>query len=108
MGSHRHTRSFWEGLLAEVQRGESDEAVARRHHVRPRTLKWWRWRLGREGSRARARAPRLLPVVVKHAPIVEHSPSDVAVVVADLRVHFQVGTDVGYLAALVGSLRRSC
>jgi transposase-like protein len=103
-----HPRSFWEGLLAEVHHGESIEAVARRHQVRPRTLKWWRWRLRRDESRARPRAPRLLPVVVRHAPVIERAPSDLAIVVADLRVHFQVGADIGYVAALIGSLRRSC
>ena len=107
----RHPRSFWEGLLAEVHQGESIEVVARRHQVRPRTLQWWAWQLRREAGRGKSRAPRLLPVVVRHpsaTPIVEHRASDIAVVVADVRVHLQVGTDVAYVSALVAALRGSC
>jgi hypothetical protein len=111
MGSTRHARSFWEVLLAEVDRGESQDVVARRHQVRPRTLQWWCWRLRREASGAKERVPRLVPVVVRQGlatPIVERASAEVAVLVADVRVHFQVGADIGYVTALVAALRRSC
>lgn len=109
MGTRRHTRSFWEALLAEVDRGDSVEAVAGRHRVRPRTLTWWRWHLGREASRLRPNGPRLLPVVVRDAPpVVERATSEITLVVADVRLQFDVGVDTSYVAALVGSLRRAC
>ena len=107
----RRPRSFWEGLLAEVHRGESIEAVARRHQVRPRTLQWWAWQLRREAGRGKPRAPRFLPVLVRQpsATSIEERPaSDIAIVVADLRVHLHAGADVAYVSALVAALRRSC
>ncbi|MEO8801154.1 MAG: transposase [Polyangiaceae bacterium] len=59
----KHPRGFWLELMGEVEAGATVAEVARRHHVKPGTLTWWRWRLGRE--------PRMLPVLTR----VEARPS---------------------------------
>ncbi len=103
----RHTREFWARLVSEVDRVGSIEAVARRHGVRPRTLIWWRWRLG-QGPRRPRRKARLLPVVVREAPAVFERPVLVEVAIRDVALRLETGTDVQYVASLVGALRSSC
>ena len=100
----RHPRSFWKRLVAETERGGSIGPVARRHGVRPRTLTWWRWRLRHEESGSGA-TPQLLPVVVEgHGP----TPRLLEIAIADVRVRVEVGSDVAYVATLVGALRSRC
>lgn len=103
----RHSRDFWAQLIGEVEQGGSVEAVARRHGVRPRTLIWWRWRLG-QGPRRSGRKARLLPVVVRERPVVFERPALVEVVVRDIALRLETGTDVHYVAELVDALRSSC
>ena len=100
----RHPRSFWKRLVAETERGGALGPVARRNGVRPRPLTWWRWRLRHEEAGSGA-APQLLPVVVEgHTP----APDLVEIVIADVRLRVDVGSDVAYVAALVGALRSGC
>ena len=94
----RRGREFWQGLVAEVDAGERVADVARRHHVQPGTLSWWRWKL--RGAR---REPLLLPVVVRH-PVVE-GVDTIEVRVGDLSVRVRSGSDVAYVAALIAALR---
>jgi len=95
-----HGREFWAQLVAEVDGGEHQASVAKRHHVKHRTLTWWCWRLRSE----RRVQPRLLPVVLK--PAVSAPDSVLEVVVGDVRIRVPVGADAEYVAALVGALRR--
>src|SRR5262245_25994137 len=45
----RRSAKEWSRLLDELERsGESPTAFARVRGIRPDTLKWWRWRLGRK------------------------------------------------------------
>ena len=103
----RHSREFWVRLVGETERGGTLEAVARRHGVRPRTLVWWRWKLGR-GPRPAARKARLLPVVVRRPTVVVERAVLIELAVHDVAVRMQTGTDVQYIAALVRALRSSC
>ena len=97
----RRGRAFWDRLFEEVERGENVASLARRHRVKLSTLKWWCWRLRTES----AGDQRLLPVVVRAAaPRFDEVP--VQVVIGDIGVRVAVGTDVSYVAALVGALRR--
>jgi transposase-like protein len=101
----RHPRSFWKRLVSETERGGSIGPVALRHGVRPRTLMWWRWRLRHE-PHSEVVTPRLLPVVVEgHGGPPLHR---VEVAVGDVRLRVETGTDVAYVAALVGALRAGC
>jgi hypothetical protein len=44
-----HTSAEWAELLRELERsGQSPATFARSRGIRPDTLKWWRWRLGRK------------------------------------------------------------
>jgi len=92
--------------VAEVERGGTIASIARAHGVKSKTLAWWRWTLRREAARGVA-APRLLPVVVSEA--VTTAGERIAI---DLRegvsVRVPVGSDVGYVAALVAAVRATC
>lgn len=103
----RHSRDFWLGLIKEVERGVSIEAVAKRHGVRPRTLVWWRWKVGQGPRKSRSKA-RLLPVVVRQQPVLLQRPALVELAIRDVALRLETGTDVRYVAALVGALRSSC
>ncbi len=62
---------------------------------------WWRWRLRHEPEHGVA-SPQLLPVVVESRGV---APSHrVEIAVADVRLRVEAGTDVAYVAALVGAL----
>ena len=99
----RHSREFWQRLVLEVAAGATVGDVATRHGVRPRTLAWWRWRLGAES------APRLLPVIVsRRNTSADVQRKGVEVVVSDVRLRIEVGADVAYVAALVDALRGAC
>ncbi len=77
------------------------------HALVERTFCWWRWRLGREpGAPDRTSDVRLVPVEVAK----ESAPSgDVVVLaVAGIEIRVEIGTDIGYVAALVGELRSRC
>jgi transposase-like protein len=95
----RRGREFWRGLVEEVEAGERVVDVARRHHVQPGTLSWWRWKL--RGTR---REPLLLPVVVRPSTVTE-SADAIEIRVADLSIRVRSGSDVAYIAALVAALR---
>lgn len=105
----RHNREFWEAAVRDVQAGQDVAAVAKRHGVRPGTLSWWLWNLRRTrpktGKRRRAETgAAFLPVVVAE-PIITSRMIELEV--AGTRLRVEPGTDVEYLAALVGALR-SC
>jgi len=97
----KHARSFWEQRVADVERCGSVEDVAHRHGVKPITLRWWRSQLRRE----QAESPMLLPVVVRSgAAPTSGAALEIAIGGAVMRV--AVGTDVEYVAALIGAVSR--
>ena len=105
----RRSREQWAAVIEELgASGESAEGFCRRRGIRPRTLSWWKWKLGSSPHRSAPDAAiRLLRVAV--------SPergrtvaSGVVIDVADLRVHVEVGTDVAYVIALVEAIRSRC
>jgi hypothetical protein len=102
----RHDREFWERACREVRQGAKTGDVARRLGVRPRTLAWWCWRLGRKKTARRTRRAKFLPVVISGAqPIVA---TRLELDANGVRVRVDVGTDVRYVAALLNALRASC
>jgi hypothetical protein len=104
----KHGREFWAGLSAEVDAGRSVDAVSKRHRVRPKTLSWWRWKLNQAPSPStrKSRNSEFLPVVVteRHAGRGEV----LEVLVDDVRIRLESGTDVAYVARLIDALRRPC
>jgi hypothetical protein len=66
----RRRAKEWARLLEELERsGQTTAAFARARGIRVDTLKWWRWRLQREGKRAatKRRIPRVKLVAVQPA-----------------------------------------
>lgn len=67
----RRTAEEWRRLLRELGRsGQAPASFARAHGIRLGTLKWWRWRLGRETKLAvtRARSSRVQLIEVQPSP----------------------------------------
>lgn len=107
--SKRHTHAFWKRVVAELDRGASIASAAERHGVSPKTLVWWRWRLRRD-EKATGSA-RLLPVVLRAEPtrVVAEHPEPIAITLRDdLTLRVPIGSDVGYVAALLITIRRTC
>ena len=90
-------RQFWEKLVSEIESGARVRDVARRHHVKEGTLRWYRSQIRKE----RATEPRLLKLV---AP---EPASETALVIAvdGIRLELPRGVDVRYVAALIAAIR---
>ncbi len=108
MSAGRRSRASWEQLVAEVERSGSVARTAERHGVNPQRLSWWRWSLRREKGGGSA---RLLPVVVAGPSSEPHAPSvawlEIAVGVG-VAIRVPIGSDAGYVAALVAAIRATC
>jgi len=90
------------------QSGLTQREFAQQHELRLSTLQSWIYRRRRQVAALAAPPVRLLPVEVAtlRAPPVA---SMELLTVGGVRVRFQVGTDVDYVAQLVGVLgRASC
>jgi len=108
MHARRRTRDEWRQLVVAFEQSRwSISEFCARHEVVERTFCWWRWRLGRDRRPDRTTTDvRLVPVEVVHAP---SSRSDAVVVAfSGIELRVEVGTDVGYIATLVGELRSRC
>jgi hypothetical protein len=105
----RRSREQWAAVIEELgASGESAQGFCRRRGIRPRTLSWWKWKLGSSPHRSSSDAAiRLLRVAVSPDPA-RTVVGSVVIEVADVRVHVEVGTDVAYVGALVESFRRRC
>lgn len=108
VAAERHTRDFWRRLSAAVDDGATIASIAQRYGVRPKTLAWWRWTLRREGT-SRSSA-KLLPVVIRAEALeaVSRTKPIVIAVCNDVAFRVPVGSDVGYVAALVAAVRNKC
>ena len=81
--------------------------------MKPKTLAWWRWTLRREAEPT-SKSARLLPVVLS-SPGFAVAPKTFAhdeAITIELRegvsLRVPVGSDVGYVAALVVAVRGTC
>lgn len=97
----KRRRSEWAKIVAEVERGASASAVAERHGVNVKTLKWWRSELRRE---LRA-APRILPVIV---PPTRSSTGRIEVVVGAFIIRVEGDSDLELVVKLASRLRDAC
>jgi hypothetical protein len=117
----RRSREDWREILAELERsGEPVVAFCEKRGIRVGLLKWWRWQL-RRGSKSakKARTGKRRKIVAKAAKDVRLVPVTVlgvgtrreetlTVVISDLQVRVEIGTDVAYVGALVRELRSGC
>jgi transposase-like protein len=92
-------RAFWEQVVADAAECGSQSQAARRHGVSQSGLGYWVRKLAAEEPRRPE--PRLLPVRLT-SPITARR---CGLVIGDLRVDFDEGTEPGYLAALATALR---
>lgn len=111
-GGMRHTAEWWAKPVAELAAGGEARLVARRHGVRERTLIWWRSELRRRARKRGRSGPRLLPVVVRAAPIpVQLARADeveVFVEVGATRMTMRGAVSAEHLAAIVSASARVC
>lgn len=104
----RRSRDDWADVLAEFDAsGETLAQFCAKRRIRPRTFSWWRWRL-RGGRHVGPESVRLVAVDLK--PTLPTTPPNRAVFVhvANVDVRVEIGTDVAYVADLVGALRSRC
>jgi|SRR5436190_20299208 transposase len=101
----KRSASEWKQLVSAWRRsGESAGEFAARESVSDRTLRWWAWKLER-GTRAKRERTRPTPAPIEIAldrprPRAEY----VELVVGDVIVRAEVGTDPAYVALLVNRL----
>jgi transposase-like protein len=99
------SRENWERLVDELkQSGMSQVQFARRRGVALSTLQYWLRKLRDEsGSKdRRSRAVKFLPVRVTRSAIDSQRRWEAEV--GTVRLRFEVGTDVAYVAALLERL----
>jgi hypothetical protein len=105
----RRSRAQWLEVLGKFEEsGDSIAGFCARHGIRPRTLSWWRWRLG---GRRRSVHNKVRLVAVDVAPHVlepQRAENSIRIALSNLVVHVEVGTDVGYVGALLEALRARC
>ena len=107
----RRSRAQWSGLVDEREAsGQSVAAFCRRRGIKPRTFRWWAWKLGRgRGSAQRAsRAIRLLPVDVVESAATADPGNEIAIDLAGMTIRIAPGTSPEYMASLIGALRAAC
>lgn len=76
--------------------------------MRPKTLAWWRWTLRREREAA-TKEQQLLPVVFRAGTATASSGAEpIMIELRDVSVRVPIGSDVGYVAALVAAVRTTC
>jgi hypothetical protein len=92
-------RAFWERVVADVDAGASQAEAAQRHDVSQSGLAYWVRQLGAE--KARSADPQLLPVRISGNVAARR----LGLVVDDLRLEFDDGTDPAYVAAVARALR---
>ena len=93
----KRSREDWAELVARWKRsGASVEAFAEPLGIRPKTLRWWAWRLeARRGPSKSSRVDkvRMLPVTVR-APVIEgRMPQVIEVEIGNAIVRFPAATD---------------
>lgn len=96
-------------LAAFEQSGESVEKFCAKGRIAVRALKWWRWRLGtsrRSAPLTRRESVRIVPVDL--IGLASAPPTAVRIGLSDMELRVEVGTDLGYVGALVGALRARC
>ena len=119
MSGERQSRTWWGRTVARFERsGLGAAAFAEAEGVNAGTLRWWAWRLRREGgsgavekgSKKASRPVRSEAVVPLRVEVASGQPAwragRVEVVVGtELVVRFEGEVDVGFVAELVGRLR---
>jgi hypothetical protein len=112
MAARRRSRKQWSELVTKFREsGERTSKFCARHQLSVRTFTWRRWHLS-DDARAtpvpKERSVRLIAVDVKAPLVMPAAPGAVHIRLADLDVHVEVGTDLGYVVALVEALRARC
>lgn len=105
----RKRRAEWAVVLAKFEAsGETIADFCARRRLSSRTLTWWRWRLRRERREVReTKEVRLVAVDVPRPSLVGVAGA-VGIVLGELEIRVDVGTDVAYVAGLVAALRARC
>lgn len=98
----RRSKSWWQKTVAQWRRsGQTAELFAAAAQISPRTLRWWSSALVRD-TRAAHGSSAIVPIEIEvpRAGVAEVS-APVEIAVGDVKVRCAVGTDPGYVVALV-------
>ena len=108
LGAMRRSREEWRALVAELRGSGARVAdFARRRGIRVNTLQWWCWKLRDDVVKA---GPVALAkfVPLRPAESAESRSRIVEARIGSVVLRFECGTDVAYLASLIGQLERVC
>ena len=97
-------RSYWERLVGEFERSGLTQAdFAERRGVLVGTLRYWIYKLRGETRAAEPKSVELVPVRVASSAV-RHFEAQVA----GVGFRFEVGTEPGYVAAVLRELGAAC
>lgn len=104
----RRSREEWQSLVGELRdSGVRVADFARRKGLRVNTLQWWRWKL--RGDVVKAGPVTLAKFVpLRPAGSAVSGSQVVEARVGSVVLRFECGTDVDYVATLIGQLERVC
>lgn len=103
----RRSKSWWQKTVAQWRRsGQTAEVFAAAAQISARTLRWWSSALVRD-TRAAHGSSAIVPIEIEvpRAAAVAEVSAPVEIAVGDVKVRCAVGTDPGYVVALVRALR---
>jgi hypothetical protein len=107
LGGMRRSREEWAALVAEFRSsGARADDFARRRGLKVATLQWWCSELRRAAARSSLLPVRFVPL--RPAASVEARCKPVEARVGSVILRFETGTDVEYVAALLGRLGKAC
>lgn len=108
----KHKAAWWAKRVEELERDGDEEAVARDHGVRTKTLQWWRSELKRRARGGSSGRARLLPVVVeaeaRRVAMGTSGKLEVGVKVGDSRITLRGEVTPEHLVSIVKGLRTRC
>ncbi len=108
----KHAAEWWAKRVEELADGVDADTIVRRYGVKKWTRIGWRSQFRATPLATATRAPRLLPVAVRAAPlnavVSRDSVLEVVVDVGTLRLTLRGEITAEHLAALVSASARAC
>lgn len=103
----KRSRQEWETIVAEFHASGEDKATfAARYDIRPKTLAWWVWSIGRANGDETTAEIELVPVEFPRAAA--PGPSAIELEYKGLKVRLPAGTSVEFVGAVLLDLRSTC
>jgi hypothetical protein len=110
MKQTRRTKECWRELVARWRRsGAAATTFAKEVGIKASTLRWWAYELRRD-TRAQHGSSSIVPIEIAlpdTPSVLATTQAQLELEAGDVKVRFEVGTNVVYIAALARALRSS-